>query len=436
MASPSSVPPPHPAAAKAEGSFTRYEIFLIALLAFLSFTVVLDFMILSPLGAMLLTELHVSTTQFGKVVSGYAIAAGISGLLAAGFADRFDRKRLLLFFYTGFVGGTLLCALATSYEFLLAARIVTGFFGGVIGAVSMAIIADVFPLHRRGRVMGFVQTAFAGAQVLGLPLGLYLANHFGWHSGFYFIVAVSLIVGVVIVFRLKPVDAHLALAKKSSPFQHLWRTATKPRYLVGFGATILLSTGGFMLMPFGSAFSVHNLGLTFEQLPLIYLVTGISSMILGPMIGRLSDRVGKYRTFVVATAIGAGIIVFYTHLGATPVWEVMLINVVLFATISGRMVSAGALTSAMPDLADRGAYMSIGASVQQFAGGAGAWLAGHVVVQQTPDGPLSHYPELGYIVMGTMLFSTILLYQVHRLVKDLPAGKPAAPAAQPPPAEA
>ena len=158
--------------------FTRYQTFVVALVASLYFTVILDFMILSPLGAILLEKLHISTEQFGHVVSGYAFSAGASGLLAAGFADRFDRKRLLLFFYVGFIGGTLLCGLATSYELLLGARIVTGIFGGVLGSIGMAIITDIFDPSQRGRVMGFVQTAFSASQILGLPLGLYLAAKF------------------------------------------------------------------------------------------------------------------------------------------------------------------------------------------------------------------------------------------------------------------
>jgi len=397
--------------------FTRYEIFVIALIGFLQFTIILDFMILSPLGAMLLVDLHVTTTQFGLVVSGYAISAGISGLLAAGFADRFDRKHLLLFFYAGFILGTLLCALATSYHFLFVARVVTGFFGGVIGAVSMAIVADLFPLHRRGRVMGFVMTAFAGAQVLGLPLGLWLANHYGWHSGFYFIVAVSTAVGVVIVIKLKPIDTHLGTGPKRHPFHHLWVTALNRQYMIGFAATILLSTGGFMLMPFGSTFTVNNLGLTFEQLPMIYLITGLCSIVAGPLLGRLSDTVGKYQMFVIASLIGVALVLFYTRLGLTPLWEVIVINIVLYSSITARMVSAGALTSGVPAPSDRGAYMSISSSLQQLSGGVAAWLAGNIV-SQLPSGELMHYPTLGLVVSGAMVISAILMYQVHSLVKN------------------
>ncbi|MEQ8808774.1 MAG: MFS transporter, partial [Imperialibacter sp.] len=154
--------------------FTQYETFIIAILAIIQFTVILDFMVLSPLGAMLLVELDITTSQFGLVVSAYAFSAGISGLLAAGFADKFDRKKLLLFFYSGFIIGTLLCGVAPNYHFLLAARIVTGIFGGVLGSVVFAIITDLFKLEVRGRVMGFVQMAFASSQVLGLPVGLYV----------------------------------------------------------------------------------------------------------------------------------------------------------------------------------------------------------------------------------------------------------------------
>ncbi len=159
-----------------EKTFTPYQVFIISVLAFLQFTIILDFMVLSPLGAQLLQELNITTKQFGWVVSAYAFSAGAAGLLAAGFADRYDRKRLLLFFYSGFIVGTFLCGIAPNYHFLLIARIITGLFGGVIGSVSFAIITDLFAIQVRGRVMGFVQSAFATSQVLGIPLGLYLAK--------------------------------------------------------------------------------------------------------------------------------------------------------------------------------------------------------------------------------------------------------------------
>src|SRR4051812_36103840 len=210
--------------------FSRYQSLLVALLALVQFTVILDFTIMSPLGAIIMPALDITAGQFGVAVSAYAFSAGISGILSAGFADRFDRKRLLLFFYVGFTLGTLLCALAPNYHVLLLGRIVTGLFGGVIGSVVLAIITDLFPLHLRGRVMGFVQTAFAASQVLGIPVGLFLANHWSWHVSFGAIVGLSIVAMAAIVFVMQPVNAHLRLKQDRNAFAHLIATIGQPRY--------------------------------------------------------------------------------------------------------------------------------------------------------------------------------------------------------------
>lgn len=403
--------------------FTPYQKFVVAVLAFLQFTVVLDFMILSPLGAILLKELHISTKQFGAVVSAYAFSASAAGILAAGFADKFDRKRLLLFFYSGFVLGTFLCGIAPTYHFLFIARMVTGLFGGVIGSISFAIIADLFPFEARGRVMGFVMTAFSASQVLGIPLGLYLSNHWGWHSPFLMIVAVSAAVGVLIALRLKPINEHLKVRSDRNALRHLLKTLAEPRYFWAFAATMLLAVGGFMLMPFGSTFCVENLGIPLDKLPAVYVATGVASFIAGPVLGRLSDAIGKYPMFCIGSSLGMALVIYYCSLGVTPLGIVIALNIVLFIAITARMVSAQALSSAVPDPSDRGAFMSINSSLQQLAGGVASWTAGLIVVQ-TAAGPLEHYGELGYVVAGAMLITIILMFRVNGMVKaKLAAGK-------------
>lgn len=398
-----------------EKVFTRYDIFIIAILAILQFTIVLDFMVLSPLGAQLLVELNITTVQFGWVVSAYAFSAGASGLLAAGFADKFDRKKLLLFFYVGFVVGTLLCGIAPDYNFLLMARIVTGIFGGVIGSVSFAIITDLFKMEVRGRVMGFVQMTFAASQVMGLPVGLYFANKWGWHSPFIMIVGISIIIGIAIIVYMKPINEHLKIKSDRNALQHLGKTISNTTYLKAFAATILLATGGFMLMPFGSAFSINNLGITMEQLPLLYMITGIFSIGIGPLAGKLSDKIGKYKMFVVGSVISIVMVVIYCNLSITPLWIVILINVVLFAGIMARIIPSTALLTAIPDPQDRGAFMGINSSIQQISGGVAAAAAGLIVVQ-TESGRLERYDILGYVVVGAMLITMVMIYGLNQLV--------------------
>lgn len=395
--------------------FTRYEMFVVAILAILQFTVVLDFMVLSPLSAILLEELSITTSQFGLVVSAYAFSAGASGLLAAGFADKFDRKRILLFFYTGFILGTLFCGLAPNYELLLAARIITGIFGGVISSISFAIVTDLFSLEKRGRVMGFVQMAFATSQVLGIPFGIWLANQWGWHSPFLLIVALSVIVFGFVAVRLKPIDAHLSLQTRQNAFVHLWKTASNRRYMTGFSVTVFLATGGFMLMPFGAAFVVNNLGIAIDKLPLVYLITGLFSMAAGPLAGKLSDSIGKYRVFWVGSAIAALVILFYCSLGTSPFWLVVLLNVIMMMAITSRMTASQALITAVPEARDRGAFMGINSSVMQISGGIASAIAGLIIVQDG-TGNLINYDILGMVVTGTIGLTIGLMFFVNKMI--------------------
>lgn len=407
--------------------FTPYQRFIVVLLALLQFTVILDFMVLSPLGDLLMKSLAMTPSGFGLVVSAYAFSAGASGILSAGFADQFDRKRLLLFFYAGFVLGTLFCGLATSYSQLMAARIITGLFGGVIGSISMAIITDLFALNQRGRVMGVVQMAFAASQILGIPLGLYLATYWGWHAPFLLIVGLALAIGLALVLKMQPIRDHLALQSEKSPFVHLWHTIANKTYQTGFLAIAFLSIGGFMLMPFGSAYLINNIGMGQHQLPLIYLFTGLSSIIVMPLIGKLSDRMDKFRLFTIGSLLATVMILIYTQLPPVPLWLVVLINMVMFMGIMSRMIPATTLNTSIPDPKDRGAYMSLTASLQQMAGGLGAMLAGLIVTQATKTSPLAHYDQLGYVVAAIILVCIGLVYRISKLAQTRSSGNWAGP---------
>jgi predicted MFS family arabinose efflux permease len=395
--------------------FSRDQSLLIALLAFTQFTIILDFIIMSPLGAILMPSLNITTGQFGVAVSAYAFSAGLSGILAAGFADRFDRKHLLLFFYVGFTLGTLLCAVAQNYHVLLFGRIVTGLFGGVIGSVVLAIITDLFPLHLRGRVMGFVQTAFAASQVLGIPAGLFLANHWNWHVCFAAIVGLSTAAIIVIAFAMQPVDAHLRLQQDGNPFRHLIATVGQPRYTLAFAVTTLLATGGFVLMPFSSAYTVHNLGIDIAHLPTIYLVSGLFTIVMGPLVGRASDAFGKYPTFVFGSVVSVIMVLIYTHLGPVSLTTAIVVNVLMLVGIFFRMIPSQALMSAIPEQSQRGSFSAVSASLQQLSGGLGSVLAAAIIAQE-PDGSLIHFDRLGYIVVTTSIVLMIAMYFVEKSV--------------------
>jgi len=401
-----------------ENKFTSYQGLVIVLLALTQFTVVLDFMVMSPLGDMLMKSMGLTTSQFGFAVSAYAFSAGISGLLTAGFADRFDRKKLLLFFYIGFIAGTLFCGLANSYVMLIAARIITGLFGGVIGSISMAILADIFPLAQRGRAMGFMQMGFGASQVLGIPISLYIANHWGWQAPFIMIVALAAIIWLTTLLKLYPVIKHLELKTEKTAIKHLWHTLRLRDYRTGFLLTALLSLGGFMMMPWGSAFAVNNLHVSYKQLPLLFMASGIAALIIMPLVGKLSDKIDKVKLFTVAALWMMVVIVIYTNLSPVPFAVIMIMNILMMIGIMSRIVPAMALVTSLPKMQDRGAFMSINSSLQQIAGGIAAGVGGMIVVQQTKTSPLQHYNTLGYVIVVIIILNIIQLYRVSNLIKS------------------
>lgn len=400
--------------------FTSYEKFVIAVLALLQFTVVLDFMILAPLGDILMKTMGLSTQQFSYVVAAYAFSAGISGFLAAGFADKFDRKKLLLFFYAGFVVGTAFCGLANNYHTLLLARIVTGIFGGVIGSIGMAIITDIFNLQQRGRVMGFVQMAFAGSQILGVPIGIEIATRWGWHASFLMIVGFSFVLGLLVLLRLRPIDGHLKIQNPGNPIAHLLGALSKKDYRIGFMATAILSMGGFMIMPFSTAFLINNIHVPQNSLSVVFVATGIASTIIMPLVGALSDRVDKFKLFTAGSILAATMILVYTNLQPVPVWVVILVNVLLFMGIMSRMVPAMAMNSAIPAMSDRGAFMSINSSLQQLAGGFGGIVAGLIVVKAANDetAPIENFDILGYVMVAVVVLCVFLMSRVSKMIKQ------------------
>lgn len=398
--------------------FSTYQKRILLLMALIQFSIILDFMIISPIGDILMKTLSIDTTQFGLVVSAYAFSAAIAGIVAAGFMDKFDRKKLFLWFFSGFILGTLACALSHNYWQLVLARVVTGVFAGVSSATLFTLVIDIFAPQQRGRAMGVVQMGFGVSQVVGIPLSLFIATHLGWEFSFIAIVILTLGILVATGLILQPVTEHLAQQQHKNPFAHFLKVLSQADYRTGFAAVMFLTIGGFMLMPFTAPFLINNVQVTAEQLPLIYLSTGLLSLAVMPLMGKFSDRYDRFTLFTIGSVGAVVMVFFYTHMSATPLWLVILINLLMFTFILCRMTPAMALNSMVAKPEDRGAYMAISSSLQQIAGGLGAFIAGMVIVQQDAHSPLQHFDLLGYIAMGIFILCVFLVGRVSKLLNS------------------
>lgn len=400
--------------------FSGYQKVVMLILALLQFTIILDFMIIAPIGDALMKTLNIGTEQFGLVVSSYAFSAAISGILVAGFTDKYDRKKVLLFFFSGFILGTLFCTLSDTYIEILLSRIITGIFAGVTSSAVLTIVTDVYAPQMRGRAMSGVQMGFAVSQILGIPMGIFIANKLGWNSTFGFIVLFSVLLFAAILIVLKPITGHLQLQSDKNAFLHLWHTLTNKQYQIGFMAVTFLTIGGFMLMPFSAVFLINNVHITNEQLPIVFLCTGLSSLIVMPVIGKLSDTFDRFRIFMFGSLAAAVMVFIYTHLSTTPLWLVIAINMLLFAGIMSRMSPAMALNTMVSKPEDRGAYMSISASLQQTAGGLSSVMAGLIVYQSSKTSPLENFDILGYAAIAMFMLCIYLVRRVSISLKQRP----------------
>lgn len=400
--------------------FNRQEKFLLAILASIQFSSIVDFMIMMPLGPQLMRIFNVTPHQFGLLVSSYTFCAGISGFTAAFFMDKFDRKKSLLFFFIGFSIGTVACGLSNNYETLLLARGLTGVFGGVLSSLVMSIVSDAISYERRGSAMGVIMTAFSMASVVGVPLSLYFANLWSWHAPFLGLGVLSLLLCSVILKAVPEMRGHLQNQVKE-PFHRtitrILQNTNQVKALIFMSAVIF---GHFCIIPFMSPSLVANAGLSEDQLPFVYMCGGLFTIFTSPYIGKLADRFGKHKVFFWGALATLVPYLALTHLGPSPVPMVLVVTTVLFVVSGGRMIPASAMASGTTLPQNRGSFMSIVSCVQQMSSAIASYIAGIIVTKNDSTGRLDHFEVVGYIAVVTTFVAIYLSKQI-KTVEGAPA---------------
>lgn len=389
----------------------RKERFYVIILAAIQIAHILDFVIMMPLGPRFMRVFHINTTEFSSLVSAYTFSAGIVGFFGALYADHFDRKKFLLFNFTGFILGTFMCAIAPNYAALLTARIVAGAFGGVLNACVLSMVADLIPFERRGSAMGVIMSAFSIASVAGVPLGLYIAQIFDWHAAFYFICLVGIIFWILSAFILPSIQVRktpLTLKENLSNFKLI---LIQKDYLQSFLLTSVLGFGIFMIVPFISPYMVGNVGLTEANLPLIYLAGGMCTIISARFIGRACDRVGSYKVFKIVALISIFPIFFMTNLPQVPLAIALMSTSFFMMTGSGRFIPAMTIVSAVVNPKERGTFMSLENSARQMSSGIASQISG-LIIGSGAAGALTNYNIVGYIGIGTSILAIFIAYQI------------------------
>ncbi|OOG75290.1 MFS transporter [Algoriphagus sp. A40] len=382
-------------------------------LAAINFIHIVDFMILMPLGPQLMRIFDIGPSEFSLLVSSYTFSAGISSFLGAFFLDRFDRKKILIWVYVGFTISTLGCALSPSYGVLLAARVLSGIFGGLTSALILAIIGDVIPDERRGRAMGLVMAAFSFASVMGVPLGLFLASLSTWHTPFFILTGLSILSFAMIFRFIPPIRDHLEKEiKRPHPLKVISRVTSNSNQMRAIALSVMMMFGQFMIIPFLSPYNVANVGFTEMELTYIYIAGGAFTIFTSPWVGKLSDRHGKLKIFTIFMLLNLIPIGVITHLGITPIPFVLMITTMFFVTSNGRYVPAAAIITGTAKSENRGSFLSFNSAVQQVAAGLASLSAG-MIIGENEAGQLTNFHIVGYLA----IFFSLLCIPLARRVK-------------------
>jgi len=395
---------PHPLTLKRENQ-------LLLTLAGIQFINIIDFMIMMPLGPILMSAFGMSTHQFGLLVSSYSFSSAFSGLLAATFVDHFERKRLLLTVSILFGLSTLACGLAPSYSTLIVARGLAGIFGGIMGAMVQTIVGDVIPFERRAHASGVVSTAFSIATVAGVPLSLWLANHIGWRAPFFMISGMAVLF-VVIGLRLLPeLRQHISTEKRNHPFVAILSVLrdSNHRHALLFSSLIIFS--GFTVIPYLTLYAVSNVGISQHDIPFIYFAGGAATLFTARRIGRWADLHGKVKVYRLVAASAIFPLLAISQLGKTPLWVWLICTTAFFVLVSGRMIPAMAIitSAAQPKL--RGTFMSLNATMQSFAMGLATTLAGFIITQNSTK-EIVGYATAGYVAIAANIMAIVYVSRI------------------------
>ncbi len=376
----------------------RTERAMLVTLAGIQFSHVLDFMIMMPLGPILMRELNIGTHEFGLLVASYSFSSALSGLFASVFVDRFERKRLLLSVFAMFGLATLACGLAPSYVTLMIARGLAGAFGGIMGALVQTIIGDTIPFARRARASGIVSTAFSISTVAGVPISLWLATHFQWRAPFFFIVLLC-IVFIAIGIRILPeLRHHISIEQRKHPFVEVFAVLRDANHLRAMLFSALIIFSGFTVIPYITVYAVNNIFISQHDIPYIYFAGGLATLITARLIGHWADLKGKMEVYRLIAFTSILPLFALTQIKSASLGIWLICTTMFFVLVSGRFIPAMAIINSASQPKLRGTFMSLNSTVQSLAMGLAATLAGFMVTQQN-NGQISGYQNVGYVAI-------------------------------------
>jgi len=322
-------------------------------------------------------DLHVTIAAAGLLISGYALGVFVGAPLLTAATGKMPRKAALVALMVIFTIGNIACALAPSYGWLMAARVLTSLAHGTFFGVGAVVATGMVPAERKASALSTMFTGLTVATLLGVPAGAWLGLHFGWRATFWAVAAIG-VVATAIIAALVPHDAG---RREPIAFIDELKAVARTQVLLGLLITVLGFAGVFTVFTYIQPILTRLTGFAEGSVSPILLIFGVG-MIVGNVIGgRLADRrlVSTLLGTLVALALVLGLMTFALHSKPAAIVFVGLLGVAAFATVSPMQLRV--LQKA------EGAGQSLASSFNiaafNLGNALGAWLGG-VVIERGP----------------------------------------------------
>lgn len=334
-------------------------------------------MIISPILPQIGEELSIADTLLGTLISAYSLMVGLFAIISGPISDRMGRRRILMV-GAGIMTVALICHyVVVDYFSFLAVRIFAGMAGGILSGAAVSYIGDFFPYNRRGWAVGWVMSGSAFGQIAGIPMGVALAERFGFRTPF-FLFAVTMALTFILIWVTLPQppirarEGRLTLRGAVGDYLAMLR---RREIAAAATAFFLMFLGVSLYVVYLPTWLERQVGFNSYQIATLFFVGGIANVMTGPQAGKLSDRVGR-KAIVLLSCVGLFLVMISTTVVVTDIWKAYPIFFLTMVLVAMRISPFSALLTALVPDENRGSLMSLTVALGQVGFGLGGALAG------------------------------------------------------------
>ncbi len=312
-------------------------------------------------------SLQVTIPQAGLLVSLYALGVAIGAPILAVLTKNFSRKKALLTLMLIFIIGNVCCALSFHYGQMMAARIVTSFCHGSFFGIGAVVAAGLVPPQRKASAVALMFTGLTLANVIGVPFGTWIAQHWEWHITFWLIAGIGVLAFLALLAFLPECGSN----DKPVNFREELKVVCQPHVLLAMLITLLTFASVFALFTYIAPILLDTTKTPQSWITITLLIIGVGSVIGNLWGGKLADRGILSALFITVGLLLITSLVF-TLTSVSPYWAVATLffwGVASFSTVAPLQINVVKSAHAAPNIAS-----TINIGVFNIGNAVGAYL--------------------------------------------------------------